>query len=55
MVIFRDHGRIRTAVPPEIRLRANPKLVRVTHRDGETYFSTPVDPERSTDALGIPL
>jgi Pyoverdine/dityrosine biosynthesis protein len=54
MVVFRHHGRVRTAVHPEIRLRANPKLVRVTHRDYETYFYTPADPEQPTDALGIP-
>ncbi|HKI18303.1 MAG TPA: hypothetical protein VKA15_10500 [Isosphaeraceae bacterium] len=33
---------------------ANPDLLRVTHRNGESYFYTPVDPERPTDALGIP-
>jgi len=53
--IRRDGAHIKAKVYPEIRLRANPRLVRVTHRNGEAYFYTPVDPEQPTDPQGIPI
>jgi L-tyrosine isonitrile synthase len=37
-VLYEDNGRLKMAVHPEVRLRAHPDLVRVTHEDGETYF-----------------
>ena len=52
-VIFHDGRRLKMCMHAEVRLRAHPELIRVTHEDGETYFYSALEAGIQGDDRGL--